>query len=164
LNAGGGLVIGWLTFTNDVDTLNDLEGMVNWIKPAQASATRTYPNGFAFGVANGIEAQGALWINTQPLLNSRNGVVAFTGGGLNQPTFDSISVDANGKITDLTRTNALVLTLTASSGLFAGSFTATDGTMRHINFSGAIHQKQGKGYGQFLGADQSGNVSIRFTP
>ena len=43
LYSGQGSVLGWLTFTNQADS--DLEGLVNWIKPAH-SVTNVYPAGF----------------------------------------------------------------------------------------------------------------------
>ena len=53
----------------------------------------------------------------------------------------------------------LSLTINTASGLFQGS--TTNGEGKTIPFSGALLRKQNAGFGQFLGTNQTGSVSLQ---
>ena len=60
----------------------------------------------------------------------------------------------------LAATNAsLKIKLTAGKGLFRGKVADPD-TGKRISFGGAILQDQARAFGFFLGADESGMVSL----
>jgi hypothetical protein len=155
-----GLVLGWLMFTNDTASANDLEGRLYWTKPAGVPGTKLYPKGFAFGQTNWVAVAGSSWTNKSPLLNWSNGVVMLEGGNLAGAIANAIAVSASGKVTDQSHTNKLTMTITTASGLFSGSVTVTNGTRQTIRFNGALHQKQNSGYGLFIGPSQTGPVFL----
>jgi hypothetical protein len=136
LYSGQGSLLGWLTFTNQAD--GDLEGLMNWIKPAH-TGSNPYPAGFTnqtdtvgshYGFTNGVRA-----------LVLTNGVLILEGGNT-----------ASGP-------NGLSLTITNATGLFQGSLTNSL-TGKIIKINGAVLQKLNAGYGTFLGTNQSGSVSL----
>jgi|GEM_PF-1730918 len=147
---GSGMILGWLTFTNETD--RDIDGPLTWFKPKQASAVR-YPAGFT----NELEAAGSAYLFTKgaPVLNLANGAAIFEGGDLPAEITNPFSLASDNIITG---SDKLSLKITTASGLFQGSTTNQNG--RVISFSGAVLQKQNAGFGQFLGADQSGSVVL----
>jgi hypothetical protein len=146
----GGIVYGWLTFTNKPTT--DISGSLTWIKQSQSSA-KLYPNGFT----NRIETAGSLYrfTNGTRALQLTNGVLILDNGNLAQSLTNSFILGVNNKATG---TN-MSLTITTKSGLFQGK--ATNSTTKSvISIKGALLQKQNVGYGQFQGASESGAVFI----
>lgn len=160
LYSGNGLVLGWLAFTNDVASTKDLAGWLYWTKPARAPGTTLYTNGFAFGPTNWVEVVGSTWTNKAPLLSWSNGVVELEGANLAKGITNAIGVSSKGAVTDLSHTNKLTMTITATTGLFSGSVTETNGTKQTIQFNGVLHQKQDAGWGLFMGTNQTGRVFV----
>jgi hypothetical protein len=60
----------------------------------------------------------------------------------------------------LSGTNLSRLTITNTTGLFGGSLTNPT-THKAISISGAVLQKVNAGYGNFLGTNQSGLVTLQ---
>lgn len=146
-----GSAFGWLSLRGN-DAATDVAGVVRWSCPANAAAPR-YPAGFAF--PEGLPVVGSLFSSTSPMVNWTNGRVTLEKGGLAGAIHNPFTVVAN----KVTGANKLVLTFTPSTGLFKG--TAVDpATARPIAFTGVVLQKQGLGFGHFLGTGQTGSVSV----
>ena len=150
LYSGNGLLIGWLTFTNDVS--NDLSGLVCWIKPPQPTA-KFYPAGFT----NETVAVGSRYAFTMgaPILNFNRGQLLFENGNLADIFTSPIIFETQSRATGENTS----LSIWTSSGVFIGSLLHPT-TGAKVSFTGVILQKQNSGYGYFLGTDQSGRVFL----
>jgi len=153
----GGMALGWLTLANETNT--DIDGWVNWFKPAQASSA-IYKGGFT----NALEAAGSAYSLPRGarILNLTNGAVSLDDQTslqyLSQPlpiTTDEFFLRSNNLVAG---SNKLTLTFTTTSGLFHGA--ATNAAGKTVTFSGAVLQKQNAGYGLFLDTNRSGSVTI----
>jgi hypothetical protein len=154
LYRGGGLAIGWLTFTNL--PADDLSGGFAWIRPPQPG-NPWFPNGFALET----QAAGSRFQppgSTNRILSFTNGLVAFEGGNLAVPFTNRITLAANNRVSNLD-SNGLTLSFSASSGRFNGRATAPSGG-RTFGFSGVVLQKRNLGAGFFLGTNQTGSVWV----
>ncbi len=150
LDSGNGMLLGWLTFANE--TSSDISGQLIWFKPAQSGAA-TYPAGFT----NMVEAVGSAYALAKGarVLNLTNGDVLLMNGGLPENIGDQFTLGANNVVTG---SDKLSLTITTTTGLFKGSATNSLGAT--VSFTGAVFQKQTNGYGQFLNANQTGDVYL----
>jgi len=155
LYANNGSAFGWLTFANQAD--RDLDGFINWTKPPQPGAA-FYPAGFVLAGANAPEAVGSRYAATNALrvLALTNGILILDNGNLPDGVTNSFTLGTNNLAAGA---NRLTLVITNGTGLFSGSLTNAD-TRRLIKFSGAVLQKQGNGFGQFPGTNQTGSLSI----
>ena len=118
----------------------------------------SYPNGFKLHST----LSGSLY-HPPDGANSRvvdlvNGLVLLSGGGLAEPSTNSVIFGADNKVTSA-GPNKLTFKLTASSGLFKATLTQT-GTTERVNFAGAVLQKSREGSGYFLRLNQSGRVAF----
>jgi hypothetical protein len=154
LDSGNGMLLGWLTFTNEPD--RDIDGLLSWFRPSQPTAT-LYKAGFT----NAMEVAGSAysWTPGARVLDLTNGYVLLEDGGLTQNISNQFALGANNIVTG---SNKLHLTITTSSGLFQGATTTTNaaGKTIPITINGAVFQKQTNGFGLFLNADQSGSVYL----
>jgi hypothetical protein len=154
-----GLILGWMTFTNDVAATNELEGEIAWIKP-EGTAKNPYPSGFDWPYDEAsYNAFGSAFTNQTPLLAWTNGVVILQNGNLAQSITNSFEIGSGDKVT---ATNGLKLTFTTSgtkAGLFSGS-VVNPATKKAISFNGALLQNQNTGCGVFLGTNQSGSLYL----
>ena len=150
LDSGNGMLLGWLTFTNETD--RDIDGLLTWIKPS-LPVTTLYPAGFT----NVLEAAGSLYSVAKGarVLNITNGYVLLEEGGLVQSISNQFTLGANNIVAG---SNKLSLTITTTTGLFKGSTTNSAGAT--VSFTGAVFQKQTNGFGQFPDADQTGSVYV----
>jgi uncharacterized repeat protein (TIGR02543 family) len=150
LYSGNGMLLGWLTFTNESD--RDIDGQLNWFKPAQP-ASALYKAGFT----NEIEAVGSAYSFSagKRVLNLTNGYVLIQDGGLTQSISNQFTLEPDNIVAG---SNKLDLATTTSTGLFKGAATNAEG--KTISISGALLQKQTNGFGQFLNGDQSGSVYL----
>jgi hypothetical protein len=150
LYSGNGLLIGWLTFTNDVS--NDLSGLVCWIKPPQPTA-KWYTAGFT----NETVAIGSRYAFTfgAPILNFNRGQLVFENGNLADIFTKPIIFETDNRATGENTS----LSIFTSSGVFTGNLLHPT-TGAKVSFTGVILQKQNCGYGYFLGTDQSGRVFL----
>jgi hypothetical protein len=148
LYSGNGSMLGWLTFTNQVN--NDISGVVDWFKLPQA-ASKLYPLGFTVE----SEALGSAY-QFQPgvrVLNFSTGQVQLDNGNLSQSVTNHISLDASSKVTG----EGVNLTVTTTFGLFKGS-VLNPISGRTIPFNGVVLQKQNLGSGYFIGTSESGRI------
>jgi hypothetical protein len=149
LDGGNGMIIGWLTFTNESD--RDIDGQLSWFKPAQTSAA-TYKAGFT----NEIEAVGSAYSfkSGEQVLNLTDGYVLLENGDLAQSISNQFTLASDNVATG----TGLHLTITPSTGLFSGTVANSGG--KPISVSGAVLQKQTNGFGLFLNNAQSGSVYL----
>jgi hypothetical protein len=95
LYSGQGALFGWLSFTNAA--AGDLNGLVNWSKPALAKA-KICPEAFAM---EGVQVAGSAYSYTAgtPVLNLANGgVVALQDGNLSQSLTNGFQLAASNKV------------------------------------------------------------------
>jgi hypothetical protein len=155
-----GIVIGWLTFTNDLATMSDMEGVVSWIKPPQTDS-RMYPDGFDWPYDAGTNnAFGSAFTNRTPLFSWTNGVVILQNGNLAQSVTNGLVIGSGGKATGTNKLTLTIITSGTKAGLFKGSVTNPT-TGKSLPVRGALLQKQDNGYGDFSGTNQSGSVFLR---
>jgi hypothetical protein len=148
LSKGNGSILGWLTFSNQI-----ISGPMEWFVLAQPKA-KLYRAGFT----NDIEAAGSSYQFTAgvPVLNFTDGQVWLANGNLAGFT-NQISLGADSKVTNLSTSNALTLTVTTTTGLFKGS-VVNPITGKAVAINGVVLQQQNFGGGFFLGTNQSGRV------
>jgi len=155
LYSGTGLLISWMDFTNETDA--DLSGLTSWIKPGNVRS-RYYAAGFT----NQFQALGSAYVaprnSVKNILGLPEAVVTFSGGDLQQSFANQLALSLLNRVTDLS-SNRLSLNFSLSTGTFSGT-VAEPNTTKPLQFSGAVFQKTGSGYGLFLGADQSTTVTI----
>jgi hypothetical protein len=154
-----GIVIGWMTFTNDTVATNDLEGVVSWIKPG-GTVTKLYPDGFDWPYSNETNnAFGSSFTNKPPFLTWSNGVAMLNDGNLARSITNGLLIGSAGKVTGTNKLNLTITTTGVKAGLFKGS-VVNPATGKAIPVNGALLQKQDAGYGSFLGTNQSGSVML----
>jgi hypothetical protein len=149
LYSGKGLVIGWLTLTNQTNT--DVSGLVSWIKAPDTRA-KLYPSGFEF--TNGVEVIGSRYNGTPALNLGAGGAVILDGGGLPESETNAVTYSGN----KFTGANKSSVTISAGTGLFRGNVSA--GAPKPVPVSGALLQKQNVGYGYFISTNESGRVYL----
>jgi photosystem II stability/assembly factor-like uncharacterized protein len=155
LYSSSGVVLGWLTFTNEADS--DLNGQLYWLKPAGAGSL--YPSGFT----NNPDALGAAYALTNGrALAYSNALLSLAEGNLSGAFTNAILISAGAAKSTNT---SLKLTISPATGLFSGSVGNPSATSpRALSFKGAILQKQKTGLGYFLNSGQSGRVVIQPAP
>jgi hypothetical protein len=148
--ASGGVVFGWLTFTNESN--KNIDGYVTWFKPSLPGA-KFYPAGFTnqtgvagslFQAASGVAA-----------LNFTTGRVWLVNGNLQ--SFTNYAVLSTNNV--LNGTNKLSLKINGTSGSFKGRI-ANPETGKSIALNGVVLQKLNTGIGGFLGTNQSGELLL----
>jgi len=155
LYSGQGSVVSWLTFTNQAS--DDLNGMLSWIRPADARA-RYYPDGFV----RESRAVGSIFIPpTTPadhFLNLTNASVVFSDGNLTSDFTNAVVLGLGSRIGNLS-SNRFTMSFSRSTGTFKGK-AADPTTGESFSFNGGVLQKLNTGRGFFLGTSQSGRVSL----
>ena len=155
LYTGSGSVLSWLTFTNR--ETDDINGLVSWIKPAQARS-RYYTNGFT----TECSAVGSAYTKpvgaTARVLNLQNALLSFKGGNLSPDFENSITLDARGRVTNLS-SNRLVFNFNIALGLFSGA-VIDPSSGQPYRFMGAALQKHNAAYGALFGTDQTSDVML----
>lgn len=153
LSGGRGSLSGWVTFTNRADDV--LNGSLLWLKPALATA-KFYPAGFAYQT----DATGVRYTPPtagQSVLAATNYHLAFTGGNLAAPFTNNVTLTSANRLSN--SQTLMIFSFTLPTGLFRGKILYP-GTAVRISFQGAVRQSQGAASGYFLGASQSGRVSL----
>jgi uncharacterized repeat protein (TIGR03803 family) len=151
LYSGKGLLLGWLSFTNEMES--DLRGKACWVKPAQKSAY--YPAGFT----NQLEAAGSAYaLSSGKLLPLDTARLWLAGGSLTSSFTNFVTLTQN-KASSTNKT--LKLTLAPATGLFSGSVENPESARpRTLSFKGAVYQKLTNSYGYFLGNNRSGRIML----
>jgi hypothetical protein len=154
LYSGGGSVLSWLTFTNTIT--NDINGWLNWIKPA-VSTSKYYPTGFTTNCLAVGSAYLHTWGGDLMLdLNSAN-LNVDTGGDITTGFTNSFVLNAASVQNQ--SPNRLGMSIAGGTGVFHG--TVADPTSGAIHtFGGAAFQKSNKAYGALLGTDKSSRIVI----
>jgi len=157
LYSGKGSLLGWLTFADD--PLTDIDGLIDWIKPAQPRA-KYYPSGFT----NEAQPLGSRYqfTNGYSVLNLTAGQLRLADSNLLGGFTNRITIGSDNTIRNLS-SNQLTLTLMTASGLFRGT-VAHPVTELKIPLYGAVLQKQNIGLGFFLGDSQSGSIFLESGP
>ena len=154
LYSGQGLVMSWITLTNEAES--DLTGALTWIKPANIQA-KIYSGGFS----NECQVNGSVYVppaSTNLVLNITNGVVTFSGGNLASNFTNSVALGLGNKVIN-SDSNQLAMSFSLSTGTFTGKVTDPSSS-ESFSFSGAVSQKLNTGYGFLLGTNQSSQVIL----
>jgi hypothetical protein len=133
----------------------DMEGEFRWIKPALA-ATRFYSNGFARSAA----LSGSRYVapGTNNVLHLTEGLLTFSGGNLEVPFTNHITLGPGNKIAS-TELNKVTMTFALPTGQVSGT-AAVPGASKVLSYRGVVHQKQQRASGFFLGTDQGGRMAL----
>jgi hypothetical protein len=154
LYSGQGSLVSWLTFVTRPD--DDLNGIVNWIKPAD-SRSRFYAPGFT----EQILAVGSAYHRppgTSSVIDLASGTVAFSGGNLAGPFTNKITIGKSSRVTNQSP-NRLNLSFAPATGRFAGNVTAPGGG-KPMPFKGVAFQRLNSGFGFMLGTNQTSRVIV----
>jgi hypothetical protein len=155
-----GILIGWMTFTNNTATTNNLEGVVGWIKP-EGTGTKLYPDGFDWPYDIGTNnVLGSAFTNRAPLLNWTNGVLILENGNLTQSVTNNLQIGNTGKITGTNKLTGTITTTGIKAGLIRGGVVVDPVKKTTKTFNGAVLQNQNIGYASFLGTNQSGSARL----
>jgi hypothetical protein len=165
LYSGKGLVIGWMSSDSSSEP-----PVAQWLKAPDASAA-LYPAGFAEERMVALQRYVAPK-SPQNALGWTNGHLFLGGGNLAVPLEADVLV-TNNQIKSVSGTvSNLLLTITASSGLFSGSFVHP-ATHKKVTIKGGVVQglpwvppvgQVGVGGGWFLGTNQGGYVWLEPRP
>ncbi len=157
--AKGGSISGVVTF-RDQTGVSDLDGIVNWFRPSQPGAT-FFENGFVTQttlIGSGYGASPG-----SPVLEVSDGeenvVINLGDGDLTTELQQPARLGTANKLVVPPSSENLRASISTSSGALKGSFIhpVTGRTTKH---RGVIFQKQNLAEGYFLGAEQSGFVSV----
>lgn len=154
LYGGRGSILGWLNF-GDLSS-SDLSGTVRWVRPGMAGA-KYYPNGFS--ISRSVE--GSFYsrpIGGNGILNISDGQVSLTGGDLNPAISDTFTLLPGSRVQG-TGDGKLSLTFSLTTGLFTGRLI-DPGSRQGALFRGVVLQRQNMGAGNFLGPDQTGELTV----
>ena len=153
LYSSKGLVLGWLSFTND--PASQPGGPLFWSRYTRPGKW-FYPSGFALYTP----ASGSLFAftNEEPILKLTTGHLLIENGGLGQNITNAFSL-SDAHFTPTPSTNKISLSANPSSGTFQGSFY-DPGSRKSFSFYGALFQGQTNGAGYFVNTNQAGRVII----
>jgi hypothetical protein len=158
LYTGKGSLLSWLAVTNRApdEVREDISGLVSWIKITQPTS-KVYPGGFT----NETVALGSRYTAPTPgqrVLDLAEGNLLFSKGNLDWDFVNRVALGMDNRFTNLS-TNKLLLTLTSSSGLMAG--TVTDPTSgKSLKFNGVVLTKQSTALGFLIGTNRSSQVVL----
>ncbi|MEO7298720.1 MAG: Ig-like domain-containing protein, partial [Verrucomicrobiota bacterium] len=158
--AGEGSISGILYFRNEA-TISDLDGTVNWFRPAMAGAN-VFPDGFVtqttllgsfYTPSPGTAVLSVPNQEDNVLINLDNDDENVR---LRQPA----TLDANNKIVvPQANTEKINASISGTKGLLKGSFIHPLTGVK-TSHRGVVYQKQNVAEGYFLGSGQSGIVSV----
>ncbi len=141
---------------------SDLDGTYLWTKPERPTS-RTFPGAFS-AAKSFIGSRYTAPVSGQTVLpvssSANNLIVTVTGGNLESPVAQPATLATNNRVTIPTPLlKGFATTITASTGRFSGSFA--DPTTKAVRrYYGVLLQKQGRGFGYFLGTDSSGHAEL----
>lgn len=149
-----GIVVGWLTFTNETDS--DVYGQLLWLKPEQSVAY------YASGFTNQFEAVGSRYYATnKPVTGFTNGMIWLNPcNGSTLAVTNGLSISVKNVVSSTNKT--LKITLTTKTGIFSGSIgnASISTAAKTIKFKGALNQKKANAFGFFQGTNTTGEVRI----
>jgi hypothetical protein len=142
LYKNGGVLTGAMTF-RDIAHASDLDGTLDWIKPALTGATVTHPAGFTTRTS----VIGSRYDATRLV---PNGTVRFGEGNLGVILNPVPVISAAGLLTASPAVPGFGAKLTQATGLFRGTLP-TAASANPLKFQGVFLQKTQRGYGWFIG-------------
>jgi len=166
---GAGSVGGYVTFSEDANTHSDLHGFgLQWYLPANPKSVR-YPSGWADGIAVDLLGStltvpsvksGLSVLDAGSAQPTGNVSLRLKGGGLSGAGVEQ-AFNLTAKATAVAvQPNPTQATLSVPrTGYFSGTFRFPD-TNKAGKYKGIIFQGDTAGYGFFLGATESGSVSL----
>jgi uncharacterized repeat protein (TIGR02543 family) len=154
LYSGKGMIIGWLSLTNDSSI--DLDGAVIWVKEHQTGAPY-----YGTGFTNDCQVFGSryAYTNDYPILGLTNDIFFLVGGNLSNGLTNEITLAGNKAVS----TNAtLNLTFSPAAGTFQGTVAnpVTGNLPKTLSFKGVALQKANVAVGFCLGTNQCGFAGI----
>jgi hypothetical protein len=173
LYSGKGVILGWLTFTNDTSAPADLEGNnLAWVKLPVAN--KFYTNGFS--TVSGPFVTGSIYVPPKTgtnilatatnLAGSTQLPVAFNAGngGVNMSATATYNAQKNTFTSGVETGQKLTLTLpTPTTGLISGSFVPSAGA-KPVTFKGVVLPGAGAAYGFFNATNQDTGSFLLGTP
>jgi hypothetical protein len=163
VDTGSGAFVGSLAL-KEATAANDVEGVVSWIKPANAKAGI-----FKTGFSVTLTSSGSIFTvprRDESFTSAEEASVTVQHGNLNSAFVNTLKIDSRGRVAvDSPVLNRLSLSVSRSTGLMTGSFQITGSSVKQV-FSGAFLQKQARGAGFFIGIPaqeaeiQSGSVVV----
>lgn len=154
-----GSISGGIKFQNRTN-VSDLDGTVNWFRP-QSSAAKYFQEGFTTRTT----LIGSSYLRTvgSPVLvvpqADQNVLVNLREGDLESDLQQPATLDANNRFVIQANDQNLRLSVSPTTGAIKGSFIHPV-TRRTTTERGVVFQKQNLAEGYFLGAEQSGSISI----
>jgi hypothetical protein len=158
---GKGLLAGAIAFEELPSS--DCDGTLFWLKPAQTQG-HYYKAGFDTDLA----LAGSLYLAPPPgqaALDITSGLFELSGGGLENPIQESVTLLPNNTVTvDNSAGQHLQITINPATGMFSGSFIHPL-TNKTISFGGLLFQRVPQAGGFFLGpvvdgTGSSGNATL----
>jgi hypothetical protein len=150
LYSGKGLVMSWLTFSNQA--ASDLTGAVSWIKTAGAPGV-FYPAGFTDETMAIGSAYTAPTIGNQ-VLSFVDGQLVCSAGNLGAGFTNAVALNA-AKASG----TGVTMSLSLATGAFSGRTTDASSGQTY-SFGGVVLQKMNAGYGFLLGSTESSQVAL----
>jgi uncharacterized repeat protein (TIGR02543 family) len=141
LSAGKGVIAGEVTIRQRAEVSN-LDGSLAWIVPPARRLTAPVP-------VCEVDIVGSQYI--PPAIDYTQTTISFGEGSLASPLGPvTLDFDSRGRLRPNPAPERVKLTLTSTTGLFAGSFFAP-GATKATPFAGALLQQSGTGAGFFKG-------------
>jgi hypothetical protein len=156
LYAGKGSILGWVAFEDRPQ--EDFLGLLSWISPSQPRR-RLYPGGFEIDKTILGSRYVLRTASTNRAVPFESADVILEGGNLPGAITNAVHVGTDNRVSNLA-SNKLNLNVTVPNGQFNGR-VIDPLTGKPIAFKGVILQKRGAGFGQFMGTNETGRVSIR---
>jgi len=165
LYGGKGFLYGVLKFETVTisGSESDLDGVLQWQKPASKNQNAMFPAGFA--TTSG--AIGSAYLATRNLKKAEShldaedyeGTVSLANGDLSAPIDDQVALVGPGLFRELTAKDPLVIRVDTNTGIFTGAFLdpATNSVRR---LRGAVFQKRALAAGSFINHSTSGSVVL----
>jgi len=151
-NGSGGVLIGWLNFTEDPSDSVTSDSVLTWIN--LPGATTLYPDGFT----NQAAPVASYYDTTMgDILPYSSGTVILSGGNLTTPITNSVAISSDVITVEPSATNHLSLYINSTTGEILGSFVDSHGT-NYID--SAILQDANSARGYFLGNTEGGSFIL----
>jgi hypothetical protein len=152
-NGSGGILIGWLSFTEDSSDSLTSDSVLTWIN--QAGATTLYPDGFT----NQFVPVASYYDTTMgDILSFSSGTVVLSGGNLSTPITNSVAISSDVITVNPSATNHLSLYINSTTGEILGSFVNASNQTNYID--SAILQNANSARGYFIGNTEGGSFIL----
>jgi len=162
-----GLLTGWLDFDTGADGAQVPQGQLTWIKKPRAAGSL-----YSSGLTNLITVQGSTWVAPPKgeaalsFTTNAPGLLLISGGNLAAPLSFLVAVSPNNTLVKLpasVSTNSLTGTITPKTGLLTVTFGNGKGKLTTTG-TGVVLQNSTVADGAFLGATNSGSITLQVAP